>query len=64
MNVLQVLAEAGGVTEFAKRKKIVVLREQDGGQQRLGFDYDAVLGGKHPEQNIMVRPGDTIIVPE
>lgn len=64
MTVLQVLAEAGGLTEFAKRKKIYVLRERGGRQKQLPFDYDAVLRGKHPEQNVTVRPGDTIIVPE
>ena len=63
MTVLQVLAEAGGITEFAKKKKIYVLRNENGQQQKLPFNYDEVIKGEHMEQNIQVRPDDTIIVP-
>lgn len=59
MTVLQALAEAGGVTEYAKRKKIFILR----GQSRLPFDYEAVLGGQKPEMNVVIESGDTIVVP-
>jgi polysaccharide export outer membrane protein len=64
MTVLQVLAEAGGLTEFAKRRKIYVLRKKDSRQIRLPFDYDSVIKGHQPEQNFTVQPGDTIVVPE
>ncbi len=64
MTVLQVLAEAGGLTEFAKRRKIYVLRKQNGRQDRVPFDYDAVIKGHRPELNFVVQPGDTIVVPE
>ena len=63
MTVLQVVAEAGGLTEYAKRKKIFVLRGAGAKQQRLPVDYDAILTGKHPEQNVLIEPGDTIVVP-
>ena len=43
MTVLQVLAESGGVTEYAKRKKIFVLRGSGDKQVRIPFDYEAVL---------------------
>ncbi|HKX00125.1 MAG TPA: polysaccharide biosynthesis/export family protein [Bryobacteraceae bacterium] len=63
MTVLQVLAEAGGITEYAKKKKIYVLRTENGKQVKLPFDYDAVIKGEHMEQNIQVLPDDTIVVP-
>jgi polysaccharide export outer membrane protein len=63
MNVLQALSESGGLTEFAKRKKIYVLRTKNGKESRLLFDYDAALKGEHIEQNVPLMPGDTIIVP-
>jgi polysaccharide biosynthesis/export protein len=64
MTVLQVLAEAGGLTDYAKRKKIYILRKQGGQESRLQFNYEAVLKGESPEQNVPVRAGDTIVVPE
>jgi polysaccharide export outer membrane protein len=64
MTILQVLAEAGGLTEFAKRRKIYVLRKKDSQQTRVPFDYDAVIKGHQPELNFIVRAGDTIVVPE
>ncbi len=63
MNVLQALAEAGGITDFAKRKKIYVLRNKDGKEIRLPFDYDAALKGEHMERNVPLIAGDTIVVP-
>jgi polysaccharide export outer membrane protein len=63
MNVLQGISSAGGLTLFAKHTKIMVLRTENGQQVRLPFNYDSVLKGKTPEQNISLKPGDTIIVP-
>jgi polysaccharide export outer membrane protein len=63
MTVLQALNEAGGLTEYAKRKKIYVLRNDGGKQIRLPFDYTAVIRGERPEQNILVRAEDTVVVP-
>jgi len=64
MNVLQALSEAGGLSDFAKRKKIYVLRTKNGRGFRLPFDYDAALKGENIERNnVPVMPGDTIIVP-
>jgi polysaccharide export outer membrane protein len=61
--VLQVIAEAGGLREFANRKGIYVLRKENGLQTRLKFNYDKVIKGKDPRENILLRPGDTIVVP-
>jgi len=64
MTVLQVLSEGGGLTEYAKRKKIYVLRTENRKQIRLPFNYDEVVRGEQIEQNFFVQPGDTIIVPQ
>ncbi len=63
MTILQALSEAGGLTEYAKRKKIYVLHNDGGQQYKYDFDYDAVLKGLHMEQNIELQPGDTIVIP-
>jgi polysaccharide export outer membrane protein len=59
--VLQIIAQAGGLKDFAKKKKIYILRGKS--QVHLPFNYDDVIKGKHPEQNIQLEPGDTIVVP-
>jgi polysaccharide export outer membrane protein len=63
MTVLQALSSAGGFTQFANMKKIYVLRQVNGSQQKLPFNYKEVLSGKRTDENIPVRPGDTIVVP-
>ena len=63
MTVLQAITEAGGLTDYAKRKKIYVLRSENGKQVRLPFDYNAVIKGEHQEQNVAVLPGDSIVIP-
>jgi polysaccharide export outer membrane protein len=63
MTVMQAISEAGGLTDYAKRKKIYVLRDENGRQFRLPFNYDAVLKGEHMELNILLMPGDTLVVP-
>jgi polysaccharide biosynthesis/export protein len=63
MTVMQALSEAGGLTEYAKRKKIYVLRSESGKEFRLPFDYDSVLKGERMELNVLVLAGDTIVVP-
>lgn len=62
MTVLQALAQAG-FTQFANPKAIYLLRTQDGRQAKLPFNYKDVVKGNHPEQNIELKPGDTIVVP-
>jgi len=63
MTVLQALAEVGGVTDYANSKKIYVLRTDGGEKKILHFDYKAVLHGQKMDGNIMLAPGDTIVVP-
>ncbi len=63
MTVLQALSSAGGFTQFANLKGIYVLRSGDGKQNRFPFSYKDVIKGQRAEQNIGLKPGDTIVVP-
>jgi polysaccharide export outer membrane protein len=60
MTVLQAISEAGGPTDFAKKKKVYILRAS----QKIAFSYADVIKGLNMEQNIQVFPGDTIVVPQ
>jgi polysaccharide biosynthesis/export protein len=62
MTVLQALAQAG-FTQFANLKGIYLLRTENGKQVKLLFNYKQVVKGDHPEQNIVLLPGDTVVVP-
>ena len=62
MTVLQALSSAG-FTQFANIKGIYILRTESGRQVKLTFNYKEVVKGNHPEQNIMLKPGDTVVVP-
>jgi polysaccharide export outer membrane protein len=64
LTVLQALAEAGGFTDYAKKTRVYVLRQDHGQQIRLPFDYVSVIKGEHPEQNITLLPGDSVVVPQ
>ena len=64
MTVLDAIAMASGFKDFAKTKKIYVLRTSaNGTEQRLPFNYKEVIKGKNPQQNIELQPRDTIVVP-
>jgi polysaccharide biosynthesis/export protein len=63
LTVLQAINEAGGLADFASKKKIYVLRTVNGKQEKLPFDYGSVIKGKHLEQNVFLLPDDTIVVP-
>ena len=63
MSVMQAISEAGGLTDYAKHKRIYVIRNQNGRQFQFPFDYDAVMKGQHMEMNRILEPGDTVVVP-
>jgi polysaccharide export outer membrane protein len=63
MTVLQALSSSGGFSQFAKVKAIYVLRNEDGKQVKHPFNYKEVLAGRNAEQNILLLPGDVIVVP-
>lgn len=62
MTVLQAIASAG-FTQFANTKGIYILRTESGKQQKLPFNYKQVVKGEGMEQNVLLKPGDTIVVP-
>src|SRR6266581_9120360 len=62
MTVLQALSSAG-MTQFANAKKIYVLRMQNGKQQKLPVNYRKLVKGEQMEQNYVLQPGDTIVIP-
>lgn len=63
VNVLQALAMAGGLTPFAKEKDIKILRREGGVERAIPFNFKQVQRGERLEQNIILRSGDTVLVP-
>jgi len=63
MTILQLIALAGGLQDYADAKHIVVIRTEDGRPQYLNFNYKEVLQQKNPAQIILLKPGDTVVVP-
>src|SRR5215468_2538140 len=63
MTVLQALSSSGGFTQFAKTKSIYVLRTEEGKQVKHPFNYKEVVKGNLQGQNILLQPGDIIVVP-
>lgn len=62
--VVDAIAIAGGTRDFAKQKSIYVLRpDSNGGESRMVFNYKDFIKGKGSQQNIRLRPHDTVIVP-
>jgi len=61
--VLQMIATAGGPSEYAKTEKITIVRREDGKDVAHKFNYKKISEGKLLEQNITLKPGDTIVVP-
>jgi polysaccharide export outer membrane protein len=63
MTLLQALSSAGGFTQFANRKKIYMFRTENGKQNKYPFDYKAVVDGKRTDENVVLKAGDTTVVP-
>jgi polysaccharide export outer membrane protein len=62
--VMQLIALAGGLTEYADKKNIQIMRVEPNGQTRsFKFNYNDVSKGKNLKQNILLQPGDTVVVP-
>jgi len=62
-NVMQALSFAGGTAQFAGLKKIVILRGQGSSQTAIPFNYNEVESGENLAQNIVLQPGDVVVVP-
>ena len=64
MTILDAIALAGGFRDFAKQKKIYILRTApDGTQEKIKFNYKEVIKGKNMAQNVPLLPGDTLVIP-
>ena len=63
VDIMQGIAMAGGLTPFADKDDIKILRREKGVQRAIPFDYKAVQKGRALAQNILLRAGDTIVVP-
>src|SRR5947199_2610551 len=62
--LMQVLALAGGLTPYAKGRVVVLRDAHDGrGDQRYEIRLDAIVSGKRPADNLILQPGDTLVVP-
>jgi polysaccharide biosynthesis/export protein len=61
--VMDSIAMAGGFRDFAKKKDVRILRQNPNGtESRFMFNYDDYVKGKHPQSNIRLQPGDTVVV--
>ncbi|HTY92742.1 MAG TPA: polysaccharide biosynthesis/export family protein [Steroidobacteraceae bacterium] len=63
VDVMQALSLAGGATPFAALNDIIILRRGPAGQTVLHFRYNAVARGDDLQQNVVLQPGDTVVVP-
>jgi polysaccharide export outer membrane protein len=63
LDVMQSLSLAGGATPFAEVNDIVILRREGGKLMSIAFRYEDVARGRHLEQNILLKSGDTVVVP-
>ncbi|HEX4038321.1 MAG TPA: polysaccharide biosynthesis/export family protein [Acidobacteriaceae bacterium] len=61
--VMDAIAMAGGFKDFAKKKSVRILRgNPNGTESRFTFNYETYIKGKHPQENIRLQPGDTVVV--
>jgi len=65
LDVMQALSLAGGLTPFASKSKIKILRRDPAGvQTAILFDYSEVEDGQHLDKNILLKGGDVVVVPQ
>lgn len=63
MTLLQIIPMAGGFTEWANQKKILIIRKEGGREKRFIVNYKKLIEGDELESNIILKAGDTVIVP-
>lgn len=63
MGVLEAIAAAGGFNAWANKNKVRVIRSDDAGRTSYRFNYRAYVKGT-PNSDILLEPGDVVIVPE
>jgi polysaccharide export outer membrane protein len=65
MRMLDAIGMVGGFTPFANKRRVRLLRPNgDGSVTEYRFNYGAFLAGKDPATNMILHPGDTIVVPD
>lgn len=63
IDVLQLIAKAGGLTQYAKRKSILLIRSDEKGEHRYKLDYRDFVSGKTNPKSQLLQAGDTVVVP-
>jgi polysaccharide export outer membrane protein len=63
LTVMQAIALAGGLTDYADPKGIMILRWENGRSRTMPVNYQDIVRGRSLEQNILLLPGDTVVVP-
>jgi polysaccharide export outer membrane protein len=63
-SLLQIIPMAGGFTDWANQKKILIIRKENGEEKRITVNYKKIVKGDDKSSNIILKSGDTIIVPE
>jgi polysaccharide export outer membrane protein len=63
-SLLQIIPMAGGFTDWANQKKILIIRKENGREKRITVNYKKIVKGEDPGSNLILKAGDTIIVPE
>ena len=62
-SMLQIIPMAGGFTDWANPKKILIIRKENGKERRITVNYKKIMKGDAPDSNIVLKAGDTVIVP-
>ncbi len=61
--VSQIIVMAGGFTDWANQKKIVIVRKEDGREKRIKVNYKKIMNGGNPGADVVLKAGDTVIIP-
>ena len=62
MKIIQAITLAGGMTEWANKSKIILIRKIKDEEMRFMVNYDDIVSGKDPQQNVLLKAGDVIVV--
>jgi polysaccharide export outer membrane protein len=62
--LLQFISLAGGFTEWANQRKILLVRQEQGKEKRFTINYKKIISGEDLSQNMVLKPGDVIVVPD
>lgn len=62
-SIAQAISMVGGFTDWANQSKIIIIRREDGKEKRFTVNYKKIISGKDLQSNIILKSGDTIIVP-